>query len=66
MNFEKTNGNKVFTYHEIYLKKAATKRLLGITTDEHLNFNERVINKCKILVKNLMHCRECLLFLAIN
>ena len=45
MNFGKTNGNEVFTYHEIQLKKFATKEMLGITMDDHLNFNEHITNK---------------------
>ena len=45
--FGKTNENEVFTYHEIRLKKSATKKLLGITIDEHLNFNEHLTNVCK-------------------
>ena len=45
--FGKTNENEVFTYHEIWLKKAITKKLHGITTEQHLNFNEYVTNKCK-------------------
>ena len=40
MGFGKTNENKVFTYHEIRLKKTTTTKLLGITIDLHLNFNE--------------------------
>ena len=34
MSFGKTSENEVFTYHEIRLKKTATKKLLGITIDE--------------------------------
>ena len=66
MGFGKNNENEVFTYHEIQLKKTATKKLLGITIDEHLNFNEHLTNVCKKDSKSLMHYRECLLFLAID
>ena len=47
MGFGKTNENEVFTYHEIQLKKTTTKKLLGITKDEHLNFNEHLTNVYK-------------------
>ena len=47
IGFGKTNENEVFTYHEIRLKKTTTKKLLGITIDEHLNFNEHLTNVCK-------------------
>ena len=47
MSSGKTNGNEVFTYHEIQLKKTATKKLPSITIDEHLNSNEYTINICK-------------------
>ena len=40
MEFGKPNENVVLTYHEIRLKKATTKKLLGMTIEEHLNFNE--------------------------
>lgn len=52
-NFGKTNGNEVFTYHEIQLKKFATKEMLGITMDDHLNFNEHITNKCKSASRNV-------------
>ena len=42
MSIRKTNGNEVYTYHEIRLKKTAAEKLLGITIDEHLNFKEHV------------------------
>ena len=42
MSIRKTNGNEVYTYHEIRLKETATEKLLGITIDEHLNFKEHV------------------------
>ena len=44
MGFGKTNENEAFTYHEIRLKKPTAKELLGITIDEHLNFNEQLTN----------------------
>ena len=47
MSFGKPNENEVFTYYEIRLKKTAPKKLLGITTDEHLNFNDHITNVCK-------------------
>ena len=47
MGFGKTNENEVFTYHEIRLKITTTKKLLGITIDKHLNFNEHLTNVCK-------------------
>ena len=47
MGFGKTNENEVFSYHEIRLNKTTTKKLLGITIDEHLNFNEHLTNVCK-------------------
>ena len=47
MGFGKTNEYEVFTYHEIQLKKATTKKLLAITIDQHLNFNEHLTNVCK-------------------
>ena len=47
MGFGKTNENEVFTYDEIRLKKTTTKKLLGITIDKHLNFNEHLTNVCK-------------------
>ena len=47
MGFGKTSENEVFTYHEIRLKKTTTKKLLGITIDKHLNFNEHLTNVCK-------------------
>ena len=47
MGFGKTNENEVFTYHEIRLKKTTPKKLLGITIDEHLSFNEHLTNVCK-------------------
>ena len=53
MGFGKTNENEVFTYHEIRLKKTTTKKLLGITLGEHLNFNEHLTNVCKSTSRNL-------------
>ena len=47
MGFGKTNENKVFTYHEIRLKKTTIKKLLGIKIDEHLNFKEYLTYVCK-------------------
>ena len=47
IGFGKTIENEVFTCHEIQLKKATTKKLLGITINEHLNFNEHLTNVCK-------------------
>ena len=47
IGFGKTSENEVFTYHEIRIKKTATKTLLGITIDEHLNLNEHLTNVCK-------------------
>ena len=61
MSFAKNNDNEVFTYHDIRLKKIDSKKLLGITVDEHLNFNEHLTNVCK-----RVHCLACLLFLVIN
>ena len=51
MSFGKTN--EVFTYHEIRLKKTTTKKLLGVTIDEHLNFNEHSTNVCKSASRKL-------------
>ena len=51
MGFGKTNENELFTYHEIRLKKYTTKKLLGITMDEHLNFNAHIKNVCKSAMK---------------
>ena len=42
MGFGKISESEVFTYHEIQIKKATTKKLLGIILDEHLNFKERI------------------------
>ena len=53
MGFGKTNENELFTYHEIRLKKYTTKKLLGITMDEHLNFNAHIKNVCKSAMKKL-------------
>ena len=47
MGFGKTNENEVFIYHEIWLKKTTTKKLFGITIDEHLIFKEHLTNLCK-------------------
>ena len=44
MGFGKTNEIEVFIYHEIRLKKTTTKKLLDITIDEHLNFNDHITN----------------------
>ena len=52
MDFGKTNENEVFTYHEIRIKKT-TKKLLGITIDEHLSFNEHLTNVCKSASRKL-------------
>ena len=40
MGFGKTIENEVFGYHEIRHNETTTKKLLGITIDKHLNFNE--------------------------
>ena len=53
MDFGKTNKNEVFTYHEIRLKKTTFKKLLGITIDDHLKFNEHLTNVCKRASRNL-------------
>ena len=53
MGFGKTNENEVFIYHEIRLKKTDTKKLLGITIDEHLNFNKHITNFCKSASRKL-------------
>ena len=53
MGFGKTNENEVFTYHEIRLKNTITKKLLGITIDEHLSFNEHLTNVCKSASRKL-------------
>ena len=37
----------LFTYHKIGLKETATKKLLDITIDENLSFNEHITNICK-------------------
>ena len=37
--FGKANEDEVFTYHEIQLKKATIKKLLGIAIDKNLNFS---------------------------
>ena len=47
MGLNVTNQNDRFTYHEIQLKKTATKKLLGITIDKHLNFNQYLADVCK-------------------
>ena len=39
--------NEVFTCHEVRLKKATTKKLFGITIDEHLSFDKHLTNVCK-------------------
>ena len=53
MGFGKTNENEVFAYHEIRLKKTTTRKLPGITIDEHLNFNEHIVNVCKSASRKL-------------
>ena len=35
------------------LKKTTTKKLLGLTIDEHLNFNEHLTNACKSASRKL-------------
>ena len=45
--------------------KTFTKKRLAITIDKYLNFNEPMTN-IWVLVENLLHCRECPLFLVIN
>ena len=42
INFGKTSENDVFTYND-----TATKKLLGITINDHLNFNKHISNVCK-------------------
>ena len=70
IGFGKTNENEAFTYHEIRLTKTTTKKLLGITIDEHLNFNEHLTIStnmyARVLAESLMYYRGCFLFLAIN
>ena len=46
--------DEVFNYHEIRLKKTTTKKLLGITIDEHLNFNKHLTNECKRASRKLI------------
>ena len=53
MGLGETNENEVFTYHEIQLKKTTTKKLPGITIDEHLNFNEHLTNVFKSASRKL-------------
>ena len=68
-SFEKTNGKEVITYYEIQLKKAATKKLLGITIDEYLNFNKHITNIPQTLSRKfsaMSRCPEYLLCLAFN
>ena len=66
MGFGKTNENEVFTYHKIRLKKTTTKKPLGITIDEHLNFNDHVASVYKSASRKLNALLRVLLFLAIN
>ena len=66
MGFGKTNENEVFTYHKIRLKKTTTKKPLGITIDEHLNFNDHVTSVYKSASRKLNALLRVLLFLAIN
>ena len=51
--FGKTNKNEVFTYHEVWLKKITTKKLLSIRIDEHFNINEDMTNVCKSASRKL-------------
>ena len=53
MGFGKANEYEVFTYYEIWLKNTTTKKLLGISIDEHLNFNEHITNVCKSASRKL-------------
>ena len=53
MYLRKTNENEVFIYHEIPLKKTTSKKLLGITIDEHLNFNQLITNVRKSASRKL-------------
>ena len=46
MSFGKTNENKVFTYHEIRIK-SVTVKMLDITINDLLDFNEHITNVCK-------------------
>ena len=66
MCFGKTNENEVFTYHKIRLKKTTTKKPLGITIDEHLNFNDYVARVYKSASRKLNALLRVLLFLAIS
>ena len=66
MGLGKTNENEVFTYHKIRLKKTTTKKPLGITIDEHLNFNDHVASVYKSASRKLNALLRVLLFLAIN
>ena len=53
MYFRKTSENEVFIYHEIPFKKTTTKKLLGVTIDEHQNFNQHITNVCKSASRKL-------------
>ena len=53
MSFGKTNKNDVFTCHEIGLKKTATRKLLGITIDGYLSFNEHISDVYKSATRKL-------------
>ena len=54
MSFGKTSRKELFTYYKIQLKKTATKKLLGITIDEHLNFNKHITNICQSLSRKFI------------
>ena len=53
MNFGKSNENVVFTYHEIRPKKLLRK-LLEITTNYHIIFNEQSTNIYKSASRKLI------------
>ena len=59
MGFEKNSKNEVFTYHEIRLQKATTKKLLGIAIDEHLNFNEHLCKSASRKLNALSRVSSC-------
>ena len=60
MGFEKNSKNEIFTYHEIRLQKATTKKLLGIAIDEHLNFIEHLCKSASRKLNALSRVSSCL------
>ena len=52
MSFGKISQNEE-SIMKSNLKKTATKKLLGITINEHLNFNEHITNACKSASRKL-------------